>query len=192
MAKKLKFKTKDLADVLNIAIRWVEKRTVIPALQGFLINAGHNIFSVSATDGLSTDITVTIEMDSEVEELVACVPADLLTRTIGTLSKVSKEVELSFTSKNVTVISEKKRSRISLFDETTYPALSIDVDVEKEHTDIDVEEFARAVYLTKSAYDPKSPFPALEGIYFNGSDVVSVDGYRLCLVEGFELLEEPT
>lgn len=194
MAKKLKFKTVELADALGMAMRWVQKRTVIPALQGFLINAGYGVFSISATDGLSTDITVTISTDSDVEELVACVPADLLTRTIATLSKVTEDVELSFTNKNVTVLSGKKMSRISLFDPDNYPAMNIDfvsTGIDHEDLSVSVEEFARAVYLTKSAYDPKSPFPALENIYFDGEKVVSVDGYRLCLVEGLHILEEP-
>jgi DNA polymerase III sliding clamp (beta) subunit (PCNA family) len=183
----LTMKTSSLLDELDRCIRWIEKRTINQSLQGFLFDISGGEFSISATDGLSTDITTVISIDSDME-VKMCIPALAIHRFVSEVSRVSDDIKLSF-GKNLVVTSGKHRTNIVPLELSMFPDLFRDLGTNS--TDICPEEFARAVKLTAGVSDPKSPFPALGSIYFEGSDAVSTDGVRVCVLNGISVAREP-
>lgn len=183
----LTMKTSSLLNELDRCIKWVEKRTINQSLQGFLFDISGGNFSISATDGLSTDITTVIEVENDAE-IKMCVPAMPIHRFASEVSRVSDEITLKF-GKKLSVTSGKHRTNIVPLDISMFP------DLFREHGNNNVavypDEFARAVKLTAGVSDPKSPFPALGGIYFDDSNAISTDGVRMCVVNNIDIANEP-
>lgn len=183
MAKKIVLNTRTLKENLDAAIRWVQPRTINQALQSFLIaHDGQKTLRISATDGLSTDITLYIEA-GECDKFELCIPAARLSEKISAYSTFTDEVTVNF-GKKVTIRSASGRdiTEISTFDSHDFPSI-IQHEMADSPTQIDADEFVRAVALTRGAVDPRSPFPALSGIYFSeNGDVVSIDGYRMSML----------
>lgn len=182
----LTLKTSLLLDELEKCIKWVEKKTINESLQGFLFELDDGKLSVSATDGLSTDITTVIPVESS-GSVRMCVPAHQLERFVLEVSKLSGEITLSF-GKKLVVKTDRHRTEIVPFNDSMFPTMFRDRG--ENNVVIYPEEFARAVKLTAGVSDPKSPFPALGGIYFSGDDAVSTDGVRMCILSGIHLSDE--
>jgi len=180
-------KTSSLLSELDRCIRWVEKRTINESLQGFLIEIVDDKLLVSATDGLSTDITTITGVDANANVKV-CIPALQLNKIVSEISKVSDTVDIKF-GKKVTVRAGQHINYIIPLDESMYPSLFRESN--GDGIEIDPSAFERAVKLTAGISDAKSPFPALGGIYFANGDAVSTDGVRMCIFKGIRISDEP-
>ena len=175
-------------DILNIAINWVEKRTVSEALSGFLINCENNMLSVSATDGMSTSIVLFMEVESDGEFTVLLPAHDLLSK-MKVFSKTAGDIIISF-KKIVVIKSDKHRVSMSPMSYEYFPEIdTLNVNAWSSRVFSSVD-FGKAVDLLRNVYTIDGPRPVFNGIFFSGEDAVAIDGFRMAVYSGFTFAEK--
>lgn len=175
-----------LNNALGKVVPFAGKRTVNQSLPGILLNCNGNTLTLSATDGTSGSIIMDVDLEMP-GEFKVCLPSDILYRLIGTMASASPSITISV-KKTVTISTETHKTRITPLDEEAFPRVVINK--LGDASIIDGSEFYRIVRLVRSAYDPKSPYSSLSGIYFANGDVVSTDGFRIAVYSGFRLGDE--
>ena len=188
---KITMKASVLYNALQTASHWVKKASINQTLQGVMIEHADGVLSITATDGLSTDITLYLEVASD-GEFSVCVPAALLITKLQVYDSGNMEITISF-GKVVTVRAGKHLSRLILLDKSLFPNVTRDF-LEKAAaegvSEIDPSEFIDAVGKIVGVSDPSSPYPAIGGVYLNKNDVVTIDGVKVALLSGTNLIED--
>ena len=178
MTIKITFSTETLLDAVSKASLWVTKKSPIQALQCVRFTLGENVLTISAVESGVTDITLYIDASGIDGNFDVCIPADRILPKLQVFAKSSAEVTMSF-GKVITLSTDKHRSRVNPIDTEYFP--EIDRSYVANAPKVDTDEFITATKMTMAAADPKSPFPALEGIYIDGNNMVSADGARLSI-----------
>lgn len=187
MATKITFQATTILDAVSTAALWVTKKSPIQALQCVRFTLGENVLEISAMDSGVSDISLYLDAEGVNDNFDVCIPVDRLLPKLQVLAKSSADVTISF-GKVVTITSSKHQSRINTVDTDLFP--EIDRTFIPNVPTIDTEEFVTAINLTSAAANPKSPFPALEGVFISGNDMVSSDGVRMSLYTTPRFLNE--
>jgi len=187
------FQTEKILDVVSKVSMWVTRKSPVQALQCIKFSLKEGVLELSAIDSGTTDISMYIDASGVEGSFNVCIPADRLLPKLQILAKASGELSMTF-GNFVTIKSGNHTSKLATVDTILFPTLdrSFMVDSDKVAKKIDGKELVTAIRMTMAAADPKSPFPALEGIFMNGTDVVSADGARLSIYNTEKLVEEET
>jgi len=180
VSNKITLKTKTLLDATSKAAMWVTKKSPIQALQCVRFTRTGNKLELSATDGSSTDISLYLEVDGEGDDFDFCIPADRLLPKLQILAKSEQDITLTF-GKTVSLTSGSHYSRINTIGTEYFPELQRKPEYFSATKDVLSDDLIDAISKTLASADPNSPYPALEGIYINGKDVVSADGTKIAL-----------
>ena len=169
----------DLVDVLSRAARAVSARSPLPILQGLLITVAGKLMRVTGTD---LDVTVRTQHDAEVlEEGRTVVPARLITEAVRKLPPGA--VVLQAAGGEVELTGGGPRFRFREMAADDFPAVP-EADL-KGSTEVDGEEFIRALGQVMVAASHDDARPVLTGVYFEahegGLRLVATDSYRLAL-----------
>lgn len=175
-----------LHDAVARASHWIERASISPALQGMVFECANGVLGITATDGLTTDITIYINVDKEPEFRV-CLPANMLAAKLGVYAKVGGDINISI-GKAATIKCGPHTSRVQFLDIDYFPTVKRGFDVSDKEK-IESSAFIDAVSKTTGTYDAKSAFPALGGIYMNNGDVVSTDGIKVALLSGAGIVD---
>ena len=186
-ATKITLKTKTLLDAVSKVSMWTTRNSPIQALQCIRFTLSGGAFELTAMDGSSTDITLFVDAGEPDGEFDVCIPVDRILPKLQLLAKSSDEVSLSF-GKSVMVTTKRHKSRISPISAELFPTVNRDF-VLDGGTEVSVQEFVNAIKMTMASADPNSPYPALEGIYMNGEDMVSADGTRIAIYTKDEFVD---
>ena len=183
----MKIQAKKLDEAISKVSLWANRKSPLESVQGILAEGKGNMVSFSATDAISTDITMAVEVDGDVDFRI-CLPTDYFAKTISALSSAAEEISIAV-GRNTTITSGGRETTIQPLDDAYFPVISREYEVE-ESIEISGREFAEVIKLVVSTFDSKNPYSALEGIYFSNGDVVSMDGFRLSVYEGFSFFQE--
>ena len=189
MAVKITLKTKAILNAVAKASLWTTKNSPIQSLQCIRFTYADNILELSAMDGASTDISLYLDVEGE-GTFDVCIPVDRILPKLQVLAKTSKEVSMSF-GKVIMLSTEKHTSRISPIGVELFPTVDRDFDFDSG-TEVATSEFVGAIKKTMASADPNSPYPALEGIFFNGNDMVSADGTKISIYSKTEFVNTET
>lgn len=184
---KIKISASLIYDAVSRVSHWVERVSVNTALQGMVFECKDGMLGVTATDGLSTDITIYMSVDAD-QEFRVCLPARTMLEKLSIYAKGSNEIDISV-GKVVTMKCGQHTSRIHLLDIDYFPAVKRDFEGAAQN-EIDSSVFIDAISKTTGTYDAKSAFPALGGIYMSNGDFVSIDGIKVALVSGVSVLDD--
>jgi len=191
VSHKITFKSKAILDAVSKVAIFAANKSPIQALQCVRVTLGNGVLELSASDGSSVDISVYIETDSD-GEFDLCLLAEKLLPKLQVFAKAADTIDISF-GKIVTLKAGKHVSRINSISPDLFPDLDRSfiakiANIEK----VASGELVTAIRMTVAAADPKSPFPALEGIFMNGVDIVSADGARLAVYKSPGFIDDPT
>ncbi|RUM61016.1 MAG: DNA polymerase III subunit beta [Persephonella sp.] len=176
---KLTIDRKDLENLLKKVISATEKKSALPILSNFLVEATENKLTVQGTD-LEVHVSASTIADVE-EEGKVCVNAKKLTD----ISKLLPSTEVNITTEDnkLKIKSGKTKYSLPIFPIDEFPPLY--PFPENISFSVDGDNLLKAINKTIYATSKEESRFALQGVLFksNGNqiDVVATDGHRLAL-----------
>ncbi|NPA54595.1 MAG: DNA polymerase III subunit beta [Aquificae bacterium] len=169
----------DLQNVLKKAISATEKKSALPILSNFLLEAKEDKLTVQGTD---LEVHVSVSVFAKVEqEGVACVNAKKLTDISRLLP--SSEVYIKLEDNKLKIKSGKSRYNLPVSPAEDFPNLY--PFPEENAFVISGENLQKAILKTLYATSKEESRFALQGVLFKSLDgtidVVATDGHRLAL-----------
>lgn len=169
----------DLQNVLKKAISATEKKSALPILSNFLLEAKDNKLTVQGTD---LEVHVSISVFAKVEqEGVACVNAKRLTDISRLLP--SNEVHLKLEGNSLKIKSGKTKYNLPVTSPEDFPNMY--PFPEENAFIISGDNLQKAISKTSYAASKEESRYALQGVLFKSVDtkidVVATDGHRLAL-----------
>lgn len=180
MASKITLKSKDILGAVSKAAMWASPKSPIQAMQCIRLTCQDGVLSLSATDGSADDITIYMEVDDTEMVFDVCIPASMLLKKLKILAKSSSEIVFGGFGSVLTMRTSRHNSRINTVSPEYFPDLNRDINLD-DSVEVKVLDLKEAITKTVAAADPNSPFPALEGVYLHGDDMVSADGTKIAL-----------
>jgi len=176
---KLTIDRKDLENLLKKVISATEKKSALPILSNFLLEATENKLTVQGTD-LEVHVSASTIADVE-EEGKVCVNAKKLTDISRLLP--STEVNITTDDNKLKIKSGKTKYSLPIFPIDEFPPLY--PFPENISFTVDGDNLLKAINKTIYATSKEESRFALQGVLFksNGNqiDVVATDGHRLAL-----------
>lgn len=171
---------KELLEGVRASAKFLPTSSAIESLQHFLVEAHSGIVAVTATD-LEAGRRVEIEAEVEAEGDVL-VPRSLSQIVAG---GVGDQVKMSADSSHLTVGIGRATNKLRLGVRDAYPT------VEQGKADavkVPIQSWHKVQAVSAACGGTKSPVP-IQGVLFDGGDVVATDSYRLAWAEITEQLE---
>lgn len=174
---KLKCKTEQLKNAVNLAEKMSGKNLSLQSLQALLLIASGNSLKIRSTN-LAVGVEIEIKADIE-EEGSVLIKGDILSNVVGN-SISSNDIELSKINENILVKSLLNQTTIKCIPEEDFPTLPL---VEGESFSIKssiLREGIRSVYFCSATTDIKPEISSIF-IYSDGENLnfVATDSFRL-------------